>query len=585
MGTSFSSSSTTSLTPTLEANEGEGRTALVTGANSGLGYETAAQLVAVGFTVILGVRSDEKGAATVAALEERLGEQKMAGSLRLSVAILDVSSLSSVRSFAEAFLASDRPLHVLVCNAGIMMGPQRRSADGYDLQFATNYLGHFLLVELLLARLQESALASSSSSSAAPTPSRIVHVSSIAARRGTIRHDDLMHTGKAYSSSGAYCQSKLCQVIYSWHLAKRLLQEQQQQQQQQQLPSSSAPLLVTTNSIEPGVVATNLSKGITDSWAMRKRLENGTTVEKGARTQVLVAAHRSLVGLTGLHFKDGRVSAFPRAHFTAAHAERLFNASWRLAGLVTNPPPPPPVLPSSTTIATTTATTATSTTSAAAATTASAAAAATASPLQAPPPPNGAIREAAAAGDLASLRALLDRADAAFAASGGDYDDDDDESYDARRRHQLSLLEDRDSPESAKGPSVCSGDCSALVWAAYGGHADCALELVSRYRATLYTPPSSAFSADRRPASRGGGGNERAQPRRHRPSGGARVGQHLRRECLHVGGGAGAPRLRVAPLAGVLPADFSRGGLGGGRKRGRRKGQRARTSRRFGNER
>ena len=102
-----------------------------------------------------------------------------------------------------------------------------------------------------------------------------------------------MHTGKAYSSSGAYCQSKLCQVIYSWHLAKRLLQ--QQQQQQQQLPSSSAPLLVTTNSIEPGVVATNLSKGITDSWAMRKRLENGTTVEKGARTQVLVAAPRMVL--------------------------------------------------------------------------------------------------------------------------------------------------------------------------------------------------------------------------------------------------------------------------------------------------
>ena len=171
--TTSSSSAEPSLSDQRKAKTtsavGVGRTALITGANSGLGFETAAQLAAAGFTVIVGVRSVEKGDAAIAALVARVPEAAQ----RLSVAIVDVSSLSSVRAYVESFLATDAPLHVLICNAGIMMGPQRTSVDGFDLQFATNYLGHFLLCNLLREKLVASA------------PARIIHVASMAARQST----------------------------------------------------------------------------------------------------------------------------------------------------------------------------------------------------------------------------------------------------------------------------------------------------------------------------------------------------------------------------------------------------------------
>ena len=484
--TTSSSSAEPSLSDQRKAKTtsavGVGRTALITGANSGLGFETAAQLAAAGFTVIVGVRSVEKGDAAIAALVARVPEAAQ----RLSVAIVDVSSLSSVRAYVESFLATDAPLHVLICNAGIMMGPQRTSVDGFDLQFATNYLGHFLMTELLLERLAESASRGTTENGAPTVPSRIVHVSSIAARRGSIRHDDLMHTRKRpYSSSSAYCQSKLCQVVYSWHLAKRLAAARQLRNK----ATSNLAVLVTTNSIEPGVVATNLSKGITDSWLMRKRLEAGITVEEGARTQVAVAAsmHAPFASSSakeenfpsGLHFRKERAAAFPRAYLTDEHAQRLFVTSRRLAGLVTDPAPTPPP-PSSKSI--------------------------TASPLfasQSQPTP-GAIRDAAAAGDLPSLRALLDTAQksAFFLGSGGagvSASRRDDDIDDARQRVSagefLALLEDRDAPNSDEGPAVCAGHCPALVWAAYHGHTDCALEIVGRYR-TCFSKGAGAVVQD-----------------------------------------------------------------------------------------
>eukprot|EP00949_MAST-11_sp_MAST-11-sp1_P002158 g2158.t1 len=250
------------------------RVVLITGGNSGLGFESARSLLVTGFRVIIACRSKEKAEAACAALREKTG----ATDDDISYSLLDVSSLSSVSTFAEEFLADPSNLvHVLMCNAGIMMGPKRVTPEGYDLQLATNYLGHFLLVEKLRERL------------IASKPARVIFVSSIAARFGHVHWGNINFStpkDEDYSSLGAYQQSKLLQVIHSRELANRL-----------------KGTGVTSNSCEPGVVKTNLSKGITNSPAMRRRLENGISVEEGALTQIKLAADASCSGISGQHWE------------------------------------------------------------------------------------------------------------------------------------------------------------------------------------------------------------------------------------------------------------------------------------------
>ena len=159
-----------------------------------------------------------------------------------------------------------------------MMGPQRQSVDGFDLQLATNYLGHFHLVNLLRDNLVASA------------PARVIHVSSIAARFGHIYWDDINHIGGEYNSLKAYQQSKLLQVVYSRELAARL-----------------EGTGVTSNSLEPGIVKTGLSEGITDDPNMRRRLENGVSVEEGAKTHVMLAMSSEVGGTTGQHWENERI--------------------------------------------------------------------------------------------------------------------------------------------------------------------------------------------------------------------------------------------------------------------------------------
>jgi len=240
---------------------GEKRVAVITGANSGLGFETARVLLLKGMRVICACRSVEKAKQAVEALRTLTIERPDAAEQDISFMELDVSSLDSVRRFAQAFLKLDIPLHVLLCNAGIMMGPQRQSVDGIDLQIATNYLGHFLLCSLLEEKLKASA------------PARVVHVSSVAARMGTIDFSNLNPVSQPYSSMKAYQMSKLMQVVFSRELNRRL-----------------EGTGVTSNSLEPGIVATNLSKGITDSAQMRSHIENGVSVEEGAKTQIFLCS-------------------------------------------------------------------------------------------------------------------------------------------------------------------------------------------------------------------------------------------------------------------------------------------------------
>jgi NAD(P)-dependent dehydrogenase (short-subunit alcohol dehydrogenase family) len=186
-----------------------GRRFLITGANSGIGYHAALKLARKDAELILACRDRSRGEAALARLREE------APAARAELAILDLASLESVRTFAAQELARERPLHVLINNAGIMAVPRRtETADGFEMQFGTNVLGHFALTGLLMPALTRTAAISSE-------PPRIVTIASIAHKRTNLDLDDLQST-KAYSPMRAYQQSKLADLMFAFELSRRL---------------------------------------------------------------------------------------------------------------------------------------------------------------------------------------------------------------------------------------------------------------------------------------------------------------------------------------------------------------------------
>jgi len=180
-----------------------GRVALVTGANSGIGYETARALAEHGAHVILACRNDEKARRARDKMESELDRSS------LEVLHLDLADLVSVRRAADEILAGHARLDVLVNNAGVMGTPYRQTADGFELQMATNHLGHFALTGLLLDRIVTTAR------------SRIVTVSSHMHRMGRLRRDDV--AGAAFHSTWvAYGTSKLANLLFTAELSRRL---------------------------------------------------------------------------------------------------------------------------------------------------------------------------------------------------------------------------------------------------------------------------------------------------------------------------------------------------------------------------
>ena len=180
-----------------------GRTAIVTGANSGIGFEAARMLAQKGAHVVLACRNDDKAQA---AIDEIVAETPNA---QCSVGSLDLSRLSSVRAFAEHVQAHHERIDLLVNNAGIMIPPYQLSEDGFESQFATNHLGHFALTGLLLSRMLSTE------------GSRVVTVSSNAHRFGPMRFDDLNCT-RRYIPWEAYGQSKLSNLLFAYELQRRL---------------------------------------------------------------------------------------------------------------------------------------------------------------------------------------------------------------------------------------------------------------------------------------------------------------------------------------------------------------------------
>lgn len=178
-----------------------GRVAVVTGGNGGLGYQTALELARHGARVTLACRNTDKAAAAATAIK---GE---APGATVQVASLDLADLRSVRAFADS-PADVGPIDLLINNAGVMATPHRTTADGFELQFGTNHLGHFALTSLLLPRLL-----------AAPQP-RVVSLSSTLHAYGSINFDDL-NSERGYSRYGAYFQAKLAVLLFGLELDRR----------------------------------------------------------------------------------------------------------------------------------------------------------------------------------------------------------------------------------------------------------------------------------------------------------------------------------------------------------------------------
>jgi NAD(P)-dependent dehydrogenase (short-subunit alcohol dehydrogenase family) len=198
-----------------------GKTAVITGANSGLGYQTAKQLAAHGSHVIMACRDQGRGQAALDQLRSEVPDAKA------EVRSLDLASLDSVKAFAEGVEA---PVHILVNNAGVMALPKRKTADGFEMQFGTNHLGHFALTGRLLPQLTSEPGA------------HVVTVSSEMHRVGTINFDDLQ-SEKRYSKWRAYGQSKLANLLFANELGKR---------------AAAANIDLTSVAAHPGFAATNL---------------------------------------------------------------------------------------------------------------------------------------------------------------------------------------------------------------------------------------------------------------------------------------------------------------------------------------
>ena len=201
-----------------------GRTAVVTGANSGLGLVTARELARAGATVVMACRNLDKAHAAV----ERI--RAVVPGAPVQVDELDLASLGSIRSFAERFRATHDGLDLLINNAGVMATPRRRTADGFELQFGTNHLGHFALTTALLEVME------------GREDARVVTLSSTAHKMGRINFDNL-GGDRHYFRWNAYGQSKLANLLFALELDRRL---------------RAAASTVRSLAAHPGYAATNL---------------------------------------------------------------------------------------------------------------------------------------------------------------------------------------------------------------------------------------------------------------------------------------------------------------------------------------
>jgi NAD(P)-dependent dehydrogenase (short-subunit alcohol dehydrogenase family) len=250
-----------------------GRRVIVTGGASGIGVETARALAGAGAEITLAVRDVDAGVRTASDIVATTGND------HVQVASLDLADRASIASFVRLW---DGPLHVLVNNAGVMAAPETRTREGWELQFATNHLGHFALATGLHLAL------------AAAGDARIVSVSSSAHLRSPVVFDDVHYIGRPYDPWTAYGQSKTANVLFAVEAARRWADDG-----------------ITANALMPGGIRTNLQRHVSAADLDRQRAASGPgralrwkTVAQGAATSALLAGSPAVEGVTGRYFED-----------------------------------------------------------------------------------------------------------------------------------------------------------------------------------------------------------------------------------------------------------------------------------------
>lgn len=265
----------------LEGIDLSGKRALVTGATAGIGVETARALAAHGAAVTLTARNMARGQQVVDDIRASTGNDAV------EVMELELGSMASIRRFAEAFLAEHDSLNLLINNAGVMACPYMETEDGFEMQFGTNHLGHFLMTNLLVPALVEGA------------PARVVALSSRGHHMSGVDLDDVGFKNREYNKWLSYGQSKTANIQFAVGLDKRL-----------------AGRGVRAFAVHPGVIETELARHMDDQdrAMMEQRAESmgGWTfksIPAGAATSVYAATAPELEGQGGVYLEDCHVAA------------------------------------------------------------------------------------------------------------------------------------------------------------------------------------------------------------------------------------------------------------------------------------
>jgi NAD(P)-dependent dehydrogenase (short-subunit alcohol dehydrogenase family) len=275
-----------------------GKTCLVTGANAGIGKETAVGLAKLGAKVVMVCRDAQRGEAA------RQEIKQISGNEAVELMICDLSSQVSIRQFAAAFKQRYDRLDVLVNNAGVLLRERSLTEDGVESTFAVNHLGYFMVTNLLLDLLKKRA------------PSRIVNVASTAHKYGKTDISEWA-AGENYSAFGAYANSKLANVLFTYELARRL-----------------EGTGVTANCLHPGGVGTNLFRGLPRFLQALIKLVT-ISPARGARTSVYLVSSPEVEGISGKYFARRRQEKSSESSYDLEAARRLWEVSEELTGVTT----------------------------------------------------------------------------------------------------------------------------------------------------------------------------------------------------------------------------------------------------------
>ncbi|XP_076577542.1 retinol dehydrogenase 12, like isoform X2 [Chaetodon auriga] len=277
----------------------EGKTVVITGANTGIGKETAIDLAKRGAKVIMACRDMDRAQAAMKEVVESSGSQQV------TCMRLDLADSKSIREFAEAINKGEPQLNILINNAGVMVCPYGKTADGFEMQIGVNHLGHFLLTHLLIDLIKRSA------------PARIITVSSMAHSFGSINLEDI-NSEKSYNKSGAYSQSKLANVLFNRLLAKKL-----------------EGTGVTTYSLHPGVIQTDLWRHLSGPQRFVMKMVSPFTKSpvQGAQTTIYCAVEPSLEKESGGYYSDCAPASCSAAAKDDDMAQKLWELSCQLLSI------------------------------------------------------------------------------------------------------------------------------------------------------------------------------------------------------------------------------------------------------------